>query len=112
MGEGAGEGASKVEITLEDVRAAIAVIRAWLRQQREVERLLREARAFLGPSAYADPLRQMIAEAVARQYRARRSEEEAAGEEEEEVEIDEAKLEELRRKAEELERMLKRAQPL
>jgi predicted amidohydrolase len=108
MGEGAGKGSGKVEVTLEDVRAAVAVLRAWLRQQREVERLLRDLRHYAGSSAYADPLKQIIAEAVAKQYSAGRREEEA----EEEAEIDEAKLEELRRKAEELERMLKRAQPL
>jgi len=108
MGERAGEGASKVEITLEDVRAAVAVLRAWLRQQREVERLLRDLRHYAVSSAYADPLKQIIAEAVARQYRVGKGEEEEEGE----AEIDEETLESLKRKAEELERMLKRAQPL
>ena len=105
MGERAGESSNKVEVTLEDVRAAVAVLRAWLRQQREVERLLRDLRHYAGSGAYADPLKQMIAEAIARQYSGGRG----AGEEEEEAEIDEAKLEELRKKAEEIERMLKRA---
>ena len=108
MGEGAGEGAGKAEITLEDVKAAVAVLRAWLRQQREVERLLRDLRHYVGSGAYADPMKQINAEAIARQYAAKREEEE----EEEGAGIDGAKLEELRRKAEELERMLKRAQPL
>jgi len=108
MGEGAGEGAGKVEITLEDVRAAVAVLKAWLRQQREVERLLRDIRHYMGSSAYSDPMKQIIAEAIAKQYRVG-----VGGEEEESgAEIDEAKLDELRRKAEEIERMLKRAQPL
>jgi len=108
MGEGAGEGAGKTEITLEDVRAAVAVLKAWLRQQREVERLLRDIRYYIGSGAHSDPMKQIIAEAIAKQYRVGRSEEE----EESGVEIDEAKLDELRRKAEEIERMLKRAQPL
>jgi predicted amidohydrolase len=108
MGEGAGEGAGKVEVTLEDVKAAVAVLKAWLRQQREVERLLRDLRHYAGSSAYADPLKQIIAEAVARQYSAGRREEEEGGE----AEIDEETLESLKRKAEEIERMLKRAQPL
>ena len=104
MGEGAGEGDGKAEITLEDVKAAVAVLRAWLRQQREVERLLRDVRAYMGSSAYADPMKQIIAEAIAKQYAPRKEEEE-----EEEAEIDEKTLESLKRKAEELERMLKRA---
>ena len=108
MGEGVREGTGKTEITLEDVRTAVAVLKAWLRQQREVERLLRDIRHYMGSSAYSDPMKQIIAEAIAKQYRVGRGEEEEEGG----IEIDEAKLEELRRKAEEIERMLKRAQPL
>ena len=111
MGEGAGEGAGKAEITLEDVKAAVAVLRAWLRQHQEVERLFRDLRRYTSSGAYADPMKQIIADAIAKQYASKRKEE---GEEEveEEVEIDERTLEELRRKADEIERMLKRAQSL
>jgi len=104
MGEGVRESSGKAEITLEDVKAAVAVLRAWLRQQREVERLLRDVRAYMGSSAYADPMKQIIAEAIAKQYASKKEEEE-----EEEIEVDEETLESLKRKAEELERMLKRA---
>jgi predicted amidohydrolase len=105
MGERVRESSNKVEVTLEDVRAAVAVLRAWLRQQKEVEKLIRDLRYYAGSGAYADPMKQIIAEAIAKQYRVGKGEEEEEGG----AEIDETRLEELRRKAEELERMLKRA---
>jgi len=102
MGEGAGKGSGKVEVTLDDVRAAVAVLRAWIRQQREVERLLREIRTFSAFPAYSDPMKQIIAEAIAKRYK-------TGEEDEEEAELSEEDVERLKKKAEEIEKLLKQA---